>query len=118
MLSKILGTLWVLFGLWWLIKPESLKNRLRKKMNRRIRLFVLLFMFVFAMLILGSIFQAKDLFARLIGAAGLVITIQIIKVITQKTSDKLSDFVEGRSIVFFRIGALLILIMGILFLLA
>jgi hypothetical protein len=112
MLSKILGVIWILLGVWWLIRPEALKNRLKRKMNRRVRRVVYGFLLVFGFLMIGSVFKTPGLLPKIIGIVGMIIVIKVIMLITSRTSEKVFDWWAERPLIFFRIWALLVLAIG------
>lgn len=118
MLSKILGTLTIIGGFFWLIKPESLKNRIKRKINRKIRWAVYGFIAVFGFLIAGSVIKAPGFLPKIAGLIGLIIAVKAILLITSNTSEKMLDWLSDRPILFFRIWALLILSVGIILILS
>ncbi len=113
MLLKILGALWILFGLLWLIFPNMLKNRLKKKLSRKIRRVVFAFLIVFGLVLAGSVLKVQGILPKIIGIIGLVLAIKGFMLITSKTSEKFFDWLATRSIIYFRIMALVILGIGI-----
>ena len=113
MFAKILGTIWIILGLLWLVKPEMLKNRLKRKMNRRIRRIVFGFILTFGLLLIGSIIKVHGFLSKIIGLVGMIITIKAILLLISKTSEKIFDWWAGRPLLFFRIWALSILLIGI-----
>ncbi|RKY40580.1 MAG: hypothetical protein DRP85_08335 [Candidatus Makaraimicrobium thalassicum] len=114
MLSKILGIIWIVFGVLWLIKPQILRNRLKKKMNRRIRRVVYGFMMIFGFLLIGSVIKARGLLPKIIGLAGIVLAIKAIILITSKTSERILDWWADKPLLFFRTAALLVLTIGLM----
>lgn len=112
MLSNILGTIWVILGLWWIIRPQALKRRMQRKMNRKIRWIVFGFMIVLGFMMVGSVIRAEGLLAKIVGVAGLAISIKAIMFITSKTSGKMLEWLGERSLKFFRIWAAAILAIG------
>lgn len=114
MFAKILGAIWVLLGTWWFIKPESLKNRLARKMNRRMRRVVLAFVLVFGFLLMGSVFKAPGMLSKVIGVIGLIVAIKAIMMITSKTSEKALEWWGARPVIFFRIWAFCIFVVGVM----
>ena len=105
MLSDLFGGLWVLIGLWWLIKPESLRNRLQRKLNRRMKFMVYGFVFMFGILILGSVIKVQGLVPKIIGVFGMFLAIKAIVAVTSKTSEKFIEWWGSRSLAFFRVWA-------------
>ena len=116
MLAKILGFIWILAGLLWIIKPEILKNRLKKKMNRKMKWPVHGFILVFGFLLIGSVIKAEGLLPKLIGLIGMLIAIRAILWITSKTSEKILDWWAEKPLSFFRLWALFIFGIGVLLL--
>ena len=41
MFAKLFGLLWIVLGILWLIKPEMLRSRLKKKMTRKVMWLIL-----------------------------------------------------------------------------
>jgi len=113
MIAKILGTIWVLLGILWLIKPEMLKNRLKKKMTKKMRRIVLGVCIVFGVMMTGNVFRLAGIIPKIIGIAGIVITIKAIMLITSKSQEKFFDWWGNRPVQVFRILALVFLFLGI-----
>lgn len=118
MLSKILGVISVLAGLLWLIKPDFLKNRLKKKINRKIKFIVYGFVIIFGFLLIGSALKAEGLYLKLIGIIGMIVVIKGIMLITSKTSEKILDWLAEKPLYFFRIWALFIILLGVMLIMA
>ena len=118
MLAKILGTISVLMGLLWLMKPEALKNRIKKKMNRKLMFIVYGFIIVFGFMIIGSVIGAPGLLPKIIGIAGMIIVIKGILMLTRKGSGKMIDWLQAKPLLFFRVWALFIIVIGIMLILA
>ena len=117
MLSKILGIISIVLGLLWLIKPQALKNRLSKKMSRRLKLIVYIFIIIFGFGIITSIAKAQGILPKIAAILGIVVTVKFILFITSKTSEKISDFLKSKPLYYFRIWALIILIIGVMMIL-
>lgn len=118
MLANILGVIWILLGILWVIKPEMLKNRLGRKMDRKLRRMTFIFVVFFGLMILGSVIKAEGLVPKIIGLIGIIITIKGILLVTSKTSEKLISWWAERSLVFFRIWGIIILTTGVMLILA
>jgi len=114
MLSKILGVIWIILGLWWVIKPEALKNRFKRKMSRKVRWTVFAFVIIFACSMIGSVLKVSGFLSKVVGIIGLVIAIKAIMFITSKTSEKVLEWWGSRSLGFLRIWAVFILVTGVM----
>jgi len=113
MLAKILGTIWILFGAFWVLKPKSLKERLSRKMNKKIHRVVLFFMLIFCFLMVGSVFKAPGFIPKVIGIVGMIIAIKVIMLLTSKTSEKLLAWWGDKPLIFYRILAVFIVSIGL-----
>ncbi|MFC1698838.1 hypothetical protein ACFL1I_02620 [Candidatus Omnitrophota bacterium] len=113
MLAKILGTLWIILGLLWLIKPEMLKRRLIKKTNRKIKWAVYGFTLMLVFSLLGVVFKAQGAWLKVIGLIGIFALVRIILQFSGRTSQKIAEWGSKQSLLIFRIWALIILITGI-----
>ena len=113
MLSKIIGILWILLGVLWLIKPGMLKNRLTRKMNRKMRFFVYGLIIIFAGLILGIMFKTPGMPVKIAGIVAIMVLIRFTLLITAKASGKVGEWLAAKPIMIFRIWAGIILATGL-----
>lgn len=118
MLSKILGIIWILLGLLWILKPQMLRRRLVRKTNRKIKWAVFVFTIVLAFSLIGMVFKAEGVLLRVVGLVGIFLVVKAILALTAKSSTKLADWANKQSLVFFRIWGAILLVIGIFFLLA
>jgi hypothetical protein len=112
MIRVAIGTIWILLGVWWAIRPNALKARLKRKMNRRIRFTVFLFALVFGIMMVGSVFNAPGLLYKVVGIAGLIISIKVIMVLTSRASERVLTWLGERPVMFFRVWAIIFIVMG------
>ena len=113
-MSNILGVIWILLGLLWTVKPEILKNRLKRKISRKIKFVVYSSIIVLGFLMIGSIIKAPGLLPKIIGILGLFLVIKGILLIMSKATDKLWKWWAERPLLFFRIQGLFCLAIGIM----
>ncbi|NQT46643.1 MAG: hypothetical protein HQ593_04100 [Candidatus Omnitrophica bacterium] len=113
MLAKIMGTIWVMLGIMWLLKPEKLRARLGRKMSRKMRWITYGFAATFGFLLLGSIIKAPGMVAKIAGLVGMVITIKIVILLASKTSEKMIGWLSTKPLIFFRIWAAFIAATGL-----
>lgn len=112
MFAKILGIIWIVLGVLWVAKPQIPKERLKRKMARKIKWVVFGFVALFAFTLIGSILKAQGMPLKIVGLIALVVVARTILLVTSKTSEKVSAWWQGRSLVFFRIWGLFFLAMG------
>jgi len=113
MLSKVIGLIWLIMGIIWLFKPGSLKSRLTRKMSRKLKWVTFGFMFLFGILILGSVFKTPGILPKIVGLAGLIITVKGILFLTAKTSEKLTAWWKEKPLFIFRIWGFLMGLIGL-----
>jgi len=118
MLSKLLGAIVLVSGVVWLIKPRALKNRLSRKMNRKLRFIIYGFAITFGLLIIGSVITAPGLVSKVVGIIAMVITIKLIMVVTSKGSEKLSDWMAKKPVAFFRLWAAFTVLFAVMLILS
>ncbi len=118
MFAKILGIIWVILGVLWLVKPEALKMRMKKKMTRKTRRIVLAFILGFCFLLIGSIMKIPGVLSKVIGIAGLIMIVRMILKFTSKASEKALDWLLNRPALFYKIFAIVIIIIGLTLILA
>jgi multisubunit Na+/H+ antiporter MnhB subunit len=117
MFYKIFGVIWVVLGLIWMIRPDHLRNRLQKKMTRRVKWIVFVFLLVFCFMMIGSVLKAPGIGIKIAGIIGIVITIKAILFITSKASHKIIDWWRAKPPLFFRIWGLGVFLTGLIFIL-
>ena len=116
-MTKIVGVIWVILGLVGVMKPETIKNRLKKKMSRALRRTIYGAVLILGLSMAGSVLKIPGILSKLIGLVGLIIAVRAALLFTSKTSSKLMEKLTDRSLQFFRIWGLFILITGLLLIL-
>jgi len=114
MITQIIGSIWIILGIVWLIKPEGLKNRLKRKMGRRAKKVIYVAVLMLALSMIGSAFSAPSVLFKIIAIIGMVMAIRVIIMITSKTSEKIFDWWADRPTIIFRVWALIFLAVGVL----
>ena len=113
MLSRILGIIWILLGALWIIKPQILRDRMKKKMTRKLRWIVFIFIMAFGFSLIGGVIRAEGFLLKIVGIIGLIIVIKGALLATSKTSEKILSWWQSKPILFFRIWGFFVLIMGV-----
>jgi len=112
MIAKIIGWTWIMLGIFWLIKPEGLKNRMKKKTGRRTKRVIYAAILMMAFYMIGSAFGAPGMLPKIIAIIGMIMVIRVIIMITSKTSEKIFDWWTNKPSIIFRIWALVFLMIG------
>jgi len=118
MIGKILGIIWIILGALWIIKPQILRDRMKKKMTRKLRWVVFIFIMIFGLSLIGGVIRAEGFLLKLVGIIGFIIVIKGVLLATSKTSEKILGWWQSKPLVFFRIWGLFVLLMGAALILA
>ena len=113
MISKIIGAIWLLFGIYWFIRPEALKIKFARKVNKKIKVTVFLFIFSLGAMTAISLWKVSGLIPKIGTVIGLIMAIKAIMLITTKSSEKFIKWWSNRPEVFFRVISVLFIIIGI-----
>ena len=92
MIANVIAAIWMLLGTFWFLKPDSLRNRLTRKMTRGMKRVVVLFAVVFGFSMIGSVIKAPGTLSKVVAIAAFVLTIKLLLLFTSKTSEKFSEF--------------------------
>lgn len=113
MFTKIFGSIWIVAGIFFVLKPQMLKRSIQRKSLKRIRKY-----FIMAAILLGA--MLISLGRRFHGPlAGVVVILGIISVVKgfffvkAKSADKIVGWFAERPLVYFRIGGCFYILTGI-----
>ena len=99
----------------WMIKPDHLRNRLQRRMTRRVKWIVFGFLLAFVFVMIGSVARASGAGLKIAGIMGIVITARVIVLITSKASQKIIGWWTAKPLIFFRIWGLVVFATGLMF---
>ena len=116
MISKIIGIIWLIFGVWWLIKPQSLMRFFGKKIRKqRFKLFIL-FLILFGSPTAGFFFKASTLWLKILIVIGFIIIIKLFLNISQRAGNRVNNYLSGLPLIYYRLFSLGVIIVGLIFL--
>lgn len=113
-MAKILGIIWIILGILWAVKPAILRDRLKRKMSRKIKWAVYGFLLAFGILITGSVMKIPGILAKIVGLVGVILIIKTIVLMLSKTSEKLWEWWLSQPLIIFRLQALCFVVVGIM----
>ncbi len=116
MFAKILGWVWVIMGVIFLIKPQLLKNRLQKKGIKKIRKYLFCVALALSSMILSIAWNSEGILAKIVFIFGLIGIFKSMFFLKEKTSENLVQWLSIQPIKFFSIGAALQICFGIMLL--
>lgn len=105
MFAKILGYLWIILGIIFLIKPHLLRNRLQKKGIKKIRKFLFAGALALSSMILSIAWQSEGILGKIVFVFGLVGIFKSMFFLKEKTSQKLIEWLSKQPLKFFSIWA-------------
>ncbi len=114
MIAKIIGIIWVIWGIVILVKPEILRKKLQTKGSKKLKknLF-LLTLFLSITLIIASL-KASGLLPKILLVLGIIGIFKAFIFLKSKASDKLIAFSANLSLSVYRAGGALYLVLGLI----
>jgi len=114
MLIKIIGILWILLGILFILKPQILQKRLQKKSTKKVRknLFLLALFLAFT-LILASL-KSQGILPKIIMILGIIGIIKAFTFLNAKAAEKLISWISSKPVSIFRLGGVAYVLLGII----
>ncbi len=110
--------IWIVVGTFGALKPEGLKNKMRKKIDRKMKRVVYAFIFVFGFSLVASVFKMHGIISKIVAVVGLFVLIKGIMLVTSKTSEKVFTWWAERPLGYFRMLGLILIGTGCVLLFA
>ena len=116
MLAKLIGWLWIVGGVLFLLKPDILKNRLKKKGLKKVK------RILFSIAITGGIFliiasgKMDGALSKIMAILGIVVIIKGVFLLKSKLSEKLLGWAGEQPLIYFRIASLVYILIGVIIL--
>ncbi len=118
MLSNLIGVIWIGMGGVFLFKPELLRKRLQRKSWKSLRWQLFLATLFLSGLIIGATAQVPGILARIVTAFGIIGLFKAFFFLKARAAQNLVEWYAGRSLIFFRIGAVFQVIFGLILILS
>ena len=115
MFFRIIGIAWMMLGIWWMMRPQGLKKRFRKKIKRARRRFLFSLIIIAAGLFLSAARYTHGILAVIFLLIGIGSIIKALFFLTSKAGDKLIDWWLERPLWMWRAWAGTFALIGILF---
>ena len=115
MFFKIIGILWICLGIWWVMRPQGLKRRFRKKVKRSRRKLLFLIILLMAGLFLSAAKYAHGLLASAFLMIGVLAIIKAVFFFSSKAAEKTIDWWLEKPLWVWRVWAGSFILLGILF---
>jgi len=105
MFIKLLGWIWVITGIIFLIFPGMLRKRLQKKSIKRIRKFLFLIVISLSLLLISAAWKSQGALAKLVMILGIVGLFKGFFLLKAKAAEKIIEWFIKKPLIFFRIWA-------------
>lgn len=117
MITKILGYLWIIAGVFFVLKPQILKNSIQRKSLKKLRKY-----FIFIAVLLGALlisvgWKLQGFLAKMIIVLGIISIFKGVFLLKAKVADKMIEWFAAKPLIFFRTGACFYILIGVIILL-
>ncbi len=116
MFVKILGWFWICMGILLVLKPEILKKRLQKQAFKKIKKYILALTIVLSVLLIKVALASQGVLAKVILIFGIFGIIKVFFFLKAGAMEKMTEWFADKPLIFFRLGACVHIIIGILIL--
>ena len=106
MLPNIVGSFFILIGLYFMLKPEGLKRRLRNKALRRLRWYSFVVTFSLSALLISTGWRYEGLLPKFLAIMAIIVIIKCLFFLKARTAEHLTQWLLRRPLVFFRLCAI------------
>lgn len=117
MVSHIVGSIFILLGVLFLLYPEALRKRLRRKAVWRLRRWFLAAALFFGALLVSVGWKQAGLLPKVLVLIGVAAILKGLLLLNSKATEKITAWVLSRPILHLRIFAVAEIAMGLLILL-
>ena len=117
MFIRILGWLWVITGVLFLLRPQWLKKRLQKKNMRLVRKYLFFIAVALGILLISVSWKIPGLLSKVIMIIGIAGIIKGFFFLKAKAADKTIQTLASRPLALFRVLALAYIVVGLMVLL-
>lgn len=113
MLGKLLGWVWLIFGIWYLVRPEALRNKFQKKSLKKIKKILFGITLVLGIWMILAGFRTEGLFSKLLVIFGVVALFKGVFFLKAKAADRILGWYAKQPVLFFRLSAVFYVLAGI-----
>jgi len=118
MLIRLIGWLWLITGILFLIWPQMLRNRLQKKTYKQIRRILFVLAIFIGVLLFSAGLRAEGFKAKLLMIVGIIGLLKAVFFLKAKAAEKILNWFLRQRLSFFRFWACIQIVIGAVILLA
>ena len=116
MFSNIVGSVFILLGVLFLLYPERLRSRLRRKATRRLRRYFFAAALSLGVLLISAGWRHEGLLPKILMLAGIVALLKGLLFLNSKVSEKITAWILERPILHLKVFAVGQIVLGLLIL--
>ena len=116
MLIKLLGWFWIITGTLFFLRPEMLRKRLQKKTLNKLKKYLFLIVITLSLFLIGAAWKSEGLLSKIVMVLGIIGILKGFFLLKAKAAEKILEWFIKQPLTFFRFGASLQIIIGIIIL--
>ncbi len=113
MLVKIIGFIWVIFGILVLIKPQILKKKLQTKSIKKLKRSLFLLTIILSATLIITAFKAQGLLSKILMVIGILGIFKGFIFLSNKGAEKLIGLSSRMSLGLYRLGGAIYIVIGL-----
>ena len=113
MILSIVGALWILFGIWWCLRPASGKRALRTKFVRTLRFLLAVVLWTIGGALIAAGRELPGIYGWIVPAVGILALLKGLLFVRRKALDKVLDWWEKQPDWMYRLAGGVFLILGV-----
>lgn len=113
MILDIIGWMWVITGVLFLVKPVWLQKTLQKKVMKKLRWAFIAIVFTVGGGLIASAWGMKGLAPKIVVIIGIIAIVKGFLLFNEKATEKVVDWFTGQSLMFYRIWSSCQIIAGL-----
>jgi len=114
MFSYIVGSLFIMLGILFLLYPESLRKRLRKKAIRKIRRYLFAGAITLGILLISTGWKYEGLLPKILVLIGIVAILKGVFFLKLSAADKVTEWILKQPVILLKILAICQIAFGLL----
>lgn len=112
MLLKILGWIWLISGIFFLLKPQRFRDKLQKTSAKKLKRFFFWLALTLSILLITAVWNVHGTVATILKILGVIGLFKAAFFLKAKAADAVLEWYVSRPVKFFRFSAIGLIVMG------
>lgn len=112
--GRIAGTLLILFGVLFLMKPHMMQRRIQRTARRKIRRIIFLAASSVGVMLISAGWSLEGWLPKVLVFVGIVAILKAVFFLRSKSAEKVTEWMAGLPIMYFRLAAVIQIALGLL----